>query len=262
MIHDPDLLHAGGFIATADEIVQPFSLPRSQYFRPKDRAPSAPESDDDAEMVPDSEGVVYEELTAPNGLDSTRGIENGKGYEDGSVEDHSVTGAMKEPIKTMAELAAEHAERERRLERGSRRGSGPSKRIVRSSRARRKLDGNESVGEIDVGDDEDLSEPSLTDDLSDPSPPKRRRTVSSKGASKTNARSSSKSTPNPRKKRPRSPDVDGGSNFEHDGSFRAKETPTGRRPRRTTTAVRTGKLGSRTTRTVSDRVLRSRKERV
>jgi hypothetical protein len=79
--HDPDLFHAGGFIATADEIVQPFNLPRSQYLRPKDRAPSPAASDDDVEMVPDSEGIMDEELSVTNGRDS-RNIEGGRGYDD------------------------------------------------------------------------------------------------------------------------------------------------------------------------------------
>ena len=156
--HDPDLFHAGGFIATADEIVQPFSLPRFQYTRLKDRAPSPPVSDDDVEMVPDSEGAMAEELSAGNGRGSTMTTEGGRGKEGRSDGPETPD----EPMKTMAELAAEHAERQHQLELGSTRGSKPSGRGVRSSRARRNavIDGGE--GEPGVDEDEDFSEPSLS----------------------------------------------------------------------------------------------------
>ena len=244
--------------------MQPFSLPRSQYIRPKDRAPSPPSSDDDVEMVPDSEGVRDEEPSVTNKRDSTRAIEDGSGGEDEGIEVHSETEATKGPMKTMAELAAEHAERERQLGHGSTRGSRPSRRIVRPLRAQRKLGPDESGSEPSTDDEEDLLE--FTDDPSDPPPPRRRRAASSKTPSKATTRSSSKSTPSHRKKRPRSSDV------EYDGSSRSEVTSAGRRPRRAMTGG-TGELGPRTTRTVSnpsatsalvpasDRVLRSRKVR-
>lgn len=270
MTHDPDLFRAGGFIATADEIVQHFSLPRSQYFRPKDRAPSPSASVDDVEMVPDSEGVMDEELPAPNKRDSTTIIQSERWYKDEGVKVHSETEELKGSMKTMAELAAEHAERERQLGQGPTRGSKPSRRIVKSPRARQNLLNDESEDEPSVDGDEDLSEPLLTDELSDPSPP--RRAASSKAPSRTKTRSPSKFTQ--KKKRPRSLGVDQGSDVEYNGSPGSKTTSTtGRRPRRTTTA-KAGKLGPKAVRTVSgssatsvvvpasDRVLRSRKVRV
>lgn len=255
MTHDADLFRAGGFIATADEIVQPFNLPRSQYFRPKDRTPSPPASDDDVEMVPDSEGVIDEESRV-----SARLIGKGVGREDEDVKIHSETEAM----KTMAELAAEHAERERQVGQGSAGGSKLSRRTVRSSRARRK------PADYETEDEPDVDEPSLTDDPSDPPPPRRLRTVPSRARSGANPRSPSKSAPNPRKKRPRSPDIDEGSDAEYDGSSRSKATSTGRRPRRTTTAgigraepgktrPAQGSSAASVVVPVSDRVLRSRK---
>ena len=219
------------------------------------------------EIVPDSEGVV--ELPALNKRDPAGAIENGGGHEDGIITIHSETEVTNEPMKTMAELAAEHAERERYFEQGSSGRSKPSRRTVRALRARGKPAGDESDDEPDIDEDEDLLEPPLTDDPSDPSPHRRRGVASSK----TNARSSSKSTPKGRNKRLRSPDIDEGSNIEHDGLSKSKATAAGRRPRRTT--ARTGKREPRTSRTVSgsknvtsvvvpvsDRVLRSRKVRV
>jgi hypothetical protein len=268
--HDPDLFRAGGFIPTADEIVQHFSLPRSQYYRPKDRAPSLPASDDDVEMVPDSDGVIDRELR-----NSTRVIDNGGRHEDEDIEVHSETEATKGPMKTMAELAAEHAEREHQLGQGSTGGSKLSRRTDRPSRsrARKKLTSDEIKDEPDVDENEDHLGPSLTDGPYDPSPPRRYRTASLKAPSRTDTRSSSKSTSNPRKKRPRSSDPDQGSDAEYGGSSRSKATSTGRRPRRTTTARTGGRepggtlpaQGSSAASVivpVSDRVLRSRKVRV
>ena len=261
--HDPDLFHAGGFIATADEIVQPFSLPRSQYIRRRDGDPSHLANGDDVEMVPDSEGDMYEELPAVGERDSMMVFNDRRGREGEGTEVHSETEATGEPMKTMAELAAEHAERERQLGLESAGRSKPSRQSVRSSRAGRKPAGDESEDSPEEGE-----EPPLSDNPSDPPLPRKRRAVSS-GA---NARSSSKPTPKHRRKRPRGPDFDEGSDIECEGSSKPKETSTGPRPRRTT-AARTGKPG-RAIRTVSgssatsiavpvsDRVLRSRKARV
>ena len=269
--HDPDLFHAGGFIATADEIVQPFNLPRSQYTRLRDRAHSPPASDDDVEMVPDSEGVMGEELPAANGRDPTRAVEGRTGY--GGEGDEVPLGPdiPDEPMKTMAELAAEHAERQRRLERGSTMRSERSGRGVRSSRVRQNVVVGGSGGEPGVDEDENLSEPSLSDDLSDsPAPSKKHRATSSTTPSRTKARSSSTRTNKPRKKRARSPNVGEGSDMEYDRSSIPKSASAGARPKRKTT---TAKPTSRATRTVSgsnatsiavpasDRVLRSRKGR-
>lgn len=263
--HDPDLFHAGGFIATADEIVQPFSLPRSQYIRRKDGDPSHLANGDDVEMVPDSEGDMYEELPAVGERDSMMVFNDRRGREGEGTEVHSETEATGEPMKTMAELAAEHAERERQLGLESAGRFKPSRQSVRSSRAGRKPAGDESEDSPEEGEGE---EPPLSDNPSDPPSPRKRRAVSS-GA---NARSSSKPTPKHQRKRPRSPDFDEGSDIECEGSSKPKETSTGPRPRRTT-AARTGKPG-RAIRTVSgssatsiavpvsDRVLRSRKARV
>jgi hypothetical protein len=213
-------------------------------------------------MVPDSEGVMDDELSTFNKRDSTRVLEKGRGDEDEGVEVHT------EPMKTMAELAAEHAERELQLRQGSTRGSKPSRRTVRTSRARRKLVDDESEDEPHM--DDDLLEPSLTDEPSGHSPPKRRRAASSRAPPKTNTRSSSKSTP---KKRPRGSDIEEGSDIEYEGSSKSRATSTGRHPRRAT-AAGIGKLEPRATGTVSgssaasvvvpvsDRVLRSRKVRV
>ena len=270
--HDPDLFHAGGFIATADEIVQPFNLPRSQYIRHKDRAPSPPANGDDAEMVPDSEGAMEEELPAPCELGSTRALEDERGGEGEGIEVQSEPGTASEPMKTMAELAAEHAERERQLGLGSTRGSKPRRRSVRSSRARRKSGDDDSENEPDMDEDEDISEPSLSDDPSEPSPPRKRRAASLRVPSRRDARSTSKPTPKTRKKRLRSPDTDEGSDVGYTGSSRLKERSTGSHPRQM--ARRAGKSEPRTPRTVSgssatsiavpasDRVLRSRKARV
>ena len=261
--HDPDLFHAGGFIATADEIVQPFSLPRSQYIRRRDGDPSHLANGDDVEMVPDSEGDMYEELPAVGERDSMMVFNDRRGREGEGTEVHSETEATGEPMKTMAELAAEHAERERQLGLESAGRSKPSRQSVRSSRAGRKPAGDESEDSPEEGE-----EPPLSDNQSDPPSPRKRRAVSS-GA---NARSSSKPTPKHRRKRPRGPDFDEGSDIEGEGSSKPKETSTGPRPR-WTTAARTGKPG-RAIRTVSgssatsiavpvsDRVLRSRKARV
>jgi len=272
--HDPDLFHAGGFIATADEIVQPFSLPRSQYLRSRDRAPSLPASDDDVEMVPDSEGVVDENPPAANGRSSTKTVEGGRGYEGEGDEGPWEPETTNEPMKTMTELAAEHAERQRQLGLGSTKGSKPSGRGVRSLRARRKAVDDESGDELEVDSDADLSEPSPSDYLSDsPVPNKKRKAVSSTAPSRAKTRSSSKPTPQHRKKRARSPDTDEGFNIEHDGSSRSMSASTGPRPIRKA-AMRTAKRESRTIRVVSgssatstavpasDRVLRSRKAKV
>ena len=269
--HDPDLFHAGGFIATADEIVQPFSLPRSQYRRLRDRAPSPPASDDDVEMVPDSEGVMDEELSPASGRDSTRVIEGGMGYENEGDEVRSGPETPDEPMKTMAELAAEHAERQHRLGLGSTRTKS-SGRGVGPSRSRRNaaIDGGE--GEPRVDEDEDLSEPSLSDYLSgSPAPSKKDKATSSMRPSRTNPQSSSKRINKPRKKRARSPDVDEGSDMEHDRSFTPKSTAAGARLKRKTTTAKPTPRASRTVSgsnatsiavPASDRVLRSRKGKV
>ena len=275
--HDPDLFHAGGFIATADEIVQPFSLPRSQYLRSRDRAASPPASGDDVEMVSDSEGVVDENPLAANGRDPTKAVEGGRGCEGEGEGDEVPLGpeTMNGPMKTMAELAAEHAERQRRLEVGSTRGSKISGRGVRSLRARRKAVDDENEDEPKIDEDVDLSEPSLSDYPSDsPAPNKKHKAASSTASSRTKIRySSSKSTPQHWKKRARSPDIDEGSDIEYEGSSRSVSTSTGPRPRRKT-ATRTAKPEPRTIRAVSgsratstavlasDRVLRSRKGKV
>ena len=254
--HDPDLFHAGGFIATADEIVQPFSLPRSQYLRPKDRAPSLPASDDDVEMVPDSEDT--------NRRDSMKNIEGGREYDNKGDKLPSEPQTTNEPMKTMAELAAEHAERQHQLELGSTRISKLSSRGVGSSRARRKAADDES-------EDEHISESSVSNYLSDSPAPGKRKVAPSRIFSRKNPKSSAKSTPKTRNKRPRSPDVDE-SPDEYGGSSRSKSASAGSHPRRKTT--RAANATSRATRTVSgssttsiavpasDRVLRSRKARV
>ena len=266
--HDPDLFHAGGFIATADEIVQPFSLPRSQYTRLRDRAPSPPASDDDVEMVPDSEGVIDEEPPAMNGRDSTMAIKGRRGYEGEGDEVLSGPEIPDEPMKTMAELAAEHAERQRQLGLGSTRGSKPPGRRVRSRR-NAVIDGGK--GEPGVDEDEDLSAPSPSDYLSDsPAPSKQPKATSSTTPSRANPQSS-KRTNRPRKKRARSPDADEGSDMECDRSSVPKSATAGTRPKRKTTTVKPTPRASRTVSghnatsiavPGSDRVLRSRKGKV
>lgn len=253
--------------------MQPFSLPRSQYIRHKDRAPSPPASDDDVEIVPGSGGVVDEGFPATNKRDSTEVIDDERGIDVEGVEAGLEAELMGEAMKTMAELAAEHAERERQLGQWSNRGSGSARQAARSLRARRKTVGGESDSEPNMDGDEDFLEPPFVDGPSDPSPPRRHRATVSKIPPRESVRSSAKLAPKSRKKRPRSPEVDEGSGVEHGGSSRSRATSTGRRPRRATTA-RTEKLGPRTTRTVtdssptsaavpaSDRVLRSRKVRV
>lgn len=252
--HDPDLFHAGGFIATADEIVQPFSLPRSQYLRPKDHAPSPPASGDDVEMVLDSEGVADEDLLTPNGYDSMRVTKDEMGYDDGRDKAPSESEMANEPMKTMTELAAEHAERQRQLELGFMKGSKLPRRSVRSSRARKKATDDESEDGLGLDGDE----PFLSDYISDSPVPRKQN------------RSSTKRTEKAPKKRPRSPEVDGGSDVEYDGSPLSNPASTG--PRRkataratkvTTTAIRTVSGSNSTSIAVpaSDRVLRSRKAR-
>ena len=262
--HDPDLFHAGGFIATADEIVQPFSLPRSQYPRRKDRAPSPSVSDDDVEMVPDSEDVVDEKPPAINGRDPTKNIGGRRGYNDKDDKVPSEPETTNEPMKTMADLAAEHVERQRQLGLGSTRVSKLSSRDVRPTRARRKMVDDES-------EDEHISESSVGNYLTDSPAPSKRKAASPRASSRKNPQFSTKSTPKPRNKRPRSSDVDEGSGDEHDGSSRSKSASTRPRPRRKATGA--ANVTSRTTRTVSgssatsiavpasDRVLRSRKAR-
>ena len=263
--HGPDLFHAGGFIATADEIVQPFNLPRSQYLRPKDRAPSPTMSDDDVEIVPDSENVADEEPPVINGRDSTVNIEGGRGYDDKGDKVPSEPDTTNEPMKTMAELAAEHAERQRQLGLGSTRVSRLSSRGVRSSRAWRKTTDDES-------EDEYISESSVSNYLSGSPAPGKREAASSKTPSRKTPQTFAKPTLKPRSKRPRSSDIDEGSDNAYDGSSRSKSASTGPRQRRKTT--RTANTTSRATRTISgssatsiavpasDRVLRSRKARV
>ena len=263
--HDPDLFHAGGFIATADEIVQPFSLPRSQYTRLRDRAPSPPAGDDDVEMVPDSEELMDEEIPPANSRGPINAAGGGRGYEDDG--DGVPSEMVNEPMKTMADLAAEHAERQRQAGLGSTRRSNPSGRGLGSSRVLRKAVDDERQGEPEVGEDGDLSEPSFSDHL--PNPPalsKKHKVTSSAVPSRTNARSS-KPTPKPRKKRARSPDVYEGSDMEHDRSSSSMPTSTRPRPKR----KKATKLTPRASRTVagpstsssavpaSDRILRSRK---
>jgi len=263
--HDPDLFHAGGFIATADEIVQPFSLPRSQYLRPKDRAPSPTMSDDDVEMVPDPEGFADEELPVTDGRDSAVNVEGGRGYDDKDDKVPSEPEMTDEPMKTMAELAAEHAERQRQLGLGSTRVSRLPSRGVRSLRARRKTADDES-------EDEHISESSVSNYLSGSPAPGKREAASSRTSSRKNPQSFAKPAPKPRNKRPRSSDVDEGSDDAHDGSSRSKLAST--RPRKKRKTTRAANATSRATRTISgssatsiavpasDRVLRSRKARV
>ena len=265
MRHDPDLFHAGGFIATADEIVQPFSLPRSQYLRPKDRAPSLTTSDDDVEVVPDSEGFANEKLPVTDGRDSAVNVEGGKGYDDKGDKVPSEPGTTNEPMKTMAELAAEHAERQRQLGLGSARVSRLTSRGVRSSRARRKTADDES-------EDEYISESSVSNYPSGSPAPGKREAASSRISSRKNPQSSAKPVPKPRNKRPRSSDVDEDSDDAYGGSSRSKSAPTG--PRKKRKATRAASATSKASRTISgssatsiavpasDRVLRSRKARI
>ena len=210
-----------------------------------------------------------EGLSVTNRRGSAGTVGGTRGYED-KCEVPSEPEASDEPMKTMAELAAEHAERQRDLGIGSTR-SKLSGRGVRSSRARQEAVDDE--GE-DEPEDEDLSEPSLSDHLSDsPALSKKHKTTSSTTPSRTNTRSSSKSTPKHRKKRARSPDLDEGSDTEYGGSSRSKSTSTRPRPKRkgavatvrpTPGASRTvsGSNPTSTAVPASDRVLRSRKARV
>ena len=205
-----------------------------------------------------------EELPAASGRDSTkndptRGIEGGRWYDDEDDKVQSEPEATNEPMKTMTELAAEYAERQRRLGLGSTRASKLTSRSVRPLRAPRKT----------VDEDEDLSEPSLSDYLSD-SPASGKRKANSSGP---NPRSSTKPTPKSRNKRARNSEGDEDSSNEYDRSSRSKSAPTGPRSRRKT-ATRATKAISRSIRTVSgpsvtstavpasDRVLRSKKARV
>jgi len=207
-----------------------------------------------------------EEFSAGNGRDSTmtaegRGVDEREGDEVPSGPE-----TLNEPMKTMAELAAEHAERQRQLGLESTRRSKPSGRGVRSSRALRNAVIDEGGGEPGVDEDKDLSDPSLSDYLSDPPvPSKKHKATSSTTPSRTNPQSSSKRTNKPRKKRARSPDVDEGSDMEHDKSSIPKPTPAGARPKRKTTTVKPTPRashtvsGSKAAVPASDRVLRSRK---
>lgn len=252
--HSPDLFHAGGFIATADEIVQPFSLPRYQYIRPKDHDPSPP-ADNDVEMVPDLGRVVDEEIP------STVVIGDGSGNEVEGDALHSETEMTNEPMKTMAELAAEHADRERQLRptRRSRRG------VNKPSRARQE---STDEDEPEADEDEDHLAPSLSDYPSD-SPRSKRKAASPKELPRANTRPLFKPTPTPRRKRQRSLDNDEDSDIENEGSSGSKARSAKPRPRRAT-----GEPGPRTGRRAtgssavsiavpaSDRVLRSRKARV
>ena len=254
--------------------MQPFSLPRFQYTRSRDRAPSPPASDGDVDMVPDSEGIVDDEPPAADGRDLTSAIEGRRGYEDEGDEIPSELETTNEPMKTMAELAAEHAERQHQLGLESQRVSKPSGRGARPSRARQKAADDENEDELDVDEGKDLSEPSLSGYLSNsPAPSKKHKATSSTAPSRTNARSSARLTPKPRKKRARSPDVDEGSDMEYDGSSRSNSASTRPRPKRKTTTTATKSAprviraasGSSVTSTAvpaSDRVLRSRKATV
>lgn len=210
-----------------------------------------------------------EGLSATNRRGSAGTVGGRRGYED-KGEVPSEPEAPDEPMKTMAELAAEHAERQREVGIGSTR-SKLSGRGVRSSGARQEaVDG----GGGDEPEDEDLSEPSLSDHLSDsPALSKKHKMTSSTTLSRTNTRSSSKSAPKHRKKRARSPDLDEGSDTEYGGSSRSKSTSTRPRPKRkgavatvrpTPGASRTvsGSNPTSTAVPASDRVLRSRKARV
>lgn len=221
-------------------------------------------------MVPDSEGMADEGLPATNGCDPMKAIEGGRRYDD---EGDKVPEMTDEPMKTMAELAAEHAERQRQLGFGSTKGSKLSNRRVRSSRVRRKAADGGSGDEPELDEDEDLSEPSLSDYLSDSPAPNKQKATSSRAPSRTNPRSSARSNPKPSKKRARSPEVDEGPGIEYDGSSRSKSTSAGSHPRRKTTtgaakattrAIRAVSGSSATSIAVpaSDRVLRSRKARV
>jgi len=220
-------------------------------------------------MVPDSEGVVDEEFPAANGRDSITAVEGRGRYEGGGDGAPEGPETPDEPMKTMTELAAEHAERQRQLGLGSARRPKPFGRGVRSSRARRNAVVDRGEDEPGVDEDWDLSEPSLSDYLSgSPAPSKKHRTTSSTTPSRTNARSS-KPTNKPRKKRARSPDVDEGSDMEHDRSFMPKSA--GTRPKRKTTTAKPTPRASRTVSgtnatsiavPASDRVLRSRKGKV
>ena len=224
-------------------------------------------------MIPDLEGWVDEGLRAANDHSSMGAIGGGRGDGDKGGEVLSEPEIPDEPMKTMAELAAEHAERQRELGLESTRRSKSSGRGVRSSRVQRKAVDDEGEDEPEVGGDEDLSEPSLNDYLSDsPAPSKKRKATSSATPSRTNNRASSKSIPKPRKKRARSPDTDEGPNVGYDRSSGPKSTSTRPRPKRkgatTTMNLTTGASrtvsGSNPAVTVpaSDRVLRSRKAKI
>lgn len=225
-------------------------------MRARDRVPYQPANNGDVEMVPDSE----EER------DATMIEDRGEQGDEGD-EVRSEAGAADGPMKTMAELAAEHAERQRQLGLSSTRGSELSRPSVRSSRARRKAANKGSDDEPEMDENGDSLESSLSDCPPNSSPPSERRVTPLKASSRKGTRSPSKPALNLRKKRARSPDVDGGSDMESDVPSASKAT--GSRPRRTTTGGR--KLEPRTSRTVSgpsstsiavpasDRVLRSRK---
>lgn len=277
MHHVPDLFHAGGFIATADEIVQPFSLPRLQYRRPSDQAPFPPASDDDVEMVVDLEGVVGEEplvmdMRDPAGDGLTRNIEAGRSYDGGGDKEQSESEITNEPMKTMAELAAEHAERQRQFELGSMKAPKRPSRGVRTSHRRKAAD-DESEDEPEPDEDEDPSEPSLSDYHSDSPAPSKQKATSSRVSRRKNPQSTVKTTTKRRNKRARSSGVDEGSDNEYGGSSRSMSVSAGSLPRRKG-ATRAMKATSRSIRTVSDpnstsiavpasdRVLRSRKARV
>ena len=201
------------------------------------------------------------DLSATNGRDSTKTIEAGRGYDDEGDKVSSESEITNEPMKTMADLAAEHAEWQRQLELGSSKGSKLSRRNVRPSRARQKAADDESEDELGLDEDGDISEPSLSDYVSNSPAPGRQD------------RSSTKPTAKARRKRARSPEVDEGADLGRDGSSRLKSASTGPPPGRKA-ATRETKTRTRATRTVSgststsiavpasDRVLRSRKARV
>lgn len=201
----------------------------------------------------------------------TKTIESRIGYDDRDDKGQSESEMTNEPMKTMAELAAEHAERRRQLESGSMKASKRSSRGVRSSHARRKAADDESGDEPD--EEEDIPEPSLSDYRSDSPVPSEQKAAPSKVSRRKNPQSTAKTTPKRRNKRARSFGVDEGSDNEYGGSSRSMSALAGSLPRRKA-ATRATKATSRSTRTVSgssstsiavpasDRVLRSRKARV
>ena len=202
------------------------------------------------------------------GDNPTKNIKGRTGHDSGGDKGQSESEMMNEPMKTMAELAAEHAERQRQLGLGSMKASKRSGRGIRSSHARRK-----AVDEPGPDEDEDASEPSLSDYRSDSPVPSEQRAVPSRVSRRKNPPPTAKTAPKPRNKRARSSGVDEGSDNEYGGSSRSMSASAGSRPRRKA-ATRATKATSRSIRTVSgpsstsiavpasDRVLRSRKARV